>query len=202
MNRAESKYFNTAAKMDEAFIDLLTEKDFQYITVKEICQRAGVHRSTFYLHYETMEDLLDESLRYVNETFMKQFESGSVSIVSRIRECKADELYLVTPEYLTPYLQFIKEHKILFQTVVNQPGVFSLDEIYASMFQHVFDPILERFHVPEERRQYMMAFYIHGLMAVISEWLENGCAEPVGRMIEVIEHCVMDGRERKENGSQ
>ena len=44
-----------------------------------------------------------------------------------------------------------------------------------------------------------MAFYIHGLMAVISEWLENDCAEPVDRMIEVIEHCVMDGRKRKEN---
>lgn len=194
MNRAKSKYFNTAAKMDEAFIGLLTEKDFQYITVKEICQRAGVHRSTFYLHYETMADLLEESLGYVNETFMKQFESGSVSIVSRIKECKADELYLVTPEYLTPYLQFIQEHKILFQTVVNQPGVFSLDEIYASMFRHVFDPILERFHVPEEQRRYMMAFYIHGLTAVVSEWLKNGCREPVAQMIQIIERCVMDGR--------
>lgn len=63
MNRAESKYFNTAAKMDEAFLGLLDEKEFQYITVKEICQRAGVHRSTFYLHYETVSDLLDESLQ-------------------------------------------------------------------------------------------------------------------------------------------
>lgn len=197
MNRSESKYFNTAAKMDEAFIGLLTEKDFQYITVKEICQRAGVHRSTFYLHYETMGDLLEESLQYVNETFMKQFESGSVSIVSRIRECKADELYLVTPEYLTPYLQFVQEHKVLFQTVVNQPGVFSLDEIYASMFQHVFDPILERFHVPEEQRRYMMVFYIHGLMAVVSQWLKNGCKEPVEQMIQIIERCVMDGRKER-----
>ena len=37
MNRSESKYFNTAARMDEAFLSLLEKKDFAYITVKELC---------------------------------------------------------------------------------------------------------------------------------------------------------------------
>lgn len=35
MNKNESKYFNTAIKMDEAFLELLEKKDFSYITVKE-----------------------------------------------------------------------------------------------------------------------------------------------------------------------
>ena len=51
MNRSESRYFATAARMDEAFLTLLAKKDFEYITVKEICEVAGVNRSTFYLHY-------------------------------------------------------------------------------------------------------------------------------------------------------
>ena len=42
MNKKESKYFSTAAKMDAALIDLLEKKDFEYITVKEICEKAGV----------------------------------------------------------------------------------------------------------------------------------------------------------------
>lgn len=54
MNRSESKYFSTAVKMDKAFLELLEKKDFAYITVKEICENAGVNRSTFYLHYETI----------------------------------------------------------------------------------------------------------------------------------------------------
>lgn len=53
MNRSESKYFNTAARMDMAFLQLLEKKKFDYITVKGICEKAGVNRSTFYLHYET-----------------------------------------------------------------------------------------------------------------------------------------------------
>lgn len=56
MTKSESKYFATAAKMDEAFLE---KKDFAYITVKEIYAAAGVNRSTFYLHYETINDLLE-----------------------------------------------------------------------------------------------------------------------------------------------
>ena len=43
MNRAESKYFATAARMDEAFLELLEKKDFAYITVKEICEKTVSH---------------------------------------------------------------------------------------------------------------------------------------------------------------
>lgn len=42
MNKSESKYFNTALLMDEALIRLLEVKDYEYITVKEICEKAGV----------------------------------------------------------------------------------------------------------------------------------------------------------------
>ena len=41
MNRQESKYFNTASLFDEALIFLLEQKDIEYITVKEICEKAG-----------------------------------------------------------------------------------------------------------------------------------------------------------------
>lgn len=70
INRSESKYFNTALKMDKAFLELLSQKDFVFITVKEICEKAGVNRSTFYLHYETVADLLSESADYIYEQFM------------------------------------------------------------------------------------------------------------------------------------
>lgn len=48
MTKAESKYFNTAIRIDKAFIELLNKKAFDYITVKEICAASGVNRSTFY----------------------------------------------------------------------------------------------------------------------------------------------------------
>ncbi len=75
MNKSESKYLNTARLMDEAFILLLDKKDYEYITVKEICAKAGVNRSTFYLHYETINDLLEESLEFLIGDFIKKMSA-------------------------------------------------------------------------------------------------------------------------------
>ena len=75
MNKNESKYFNTATKMDLALISLLKKKPFEYITVSEICETAGVNRSTFYLHYETIADLLNETTRYLLDGFLSYFSS-------------------------------------------------------------------------------------------------------------------------------
>ena len=74
MNKSESKYFNTATKMDLALISLLKKKSFDYITVSEICETAGVNRSTFYLHYETVGDLLDETAKYLLNDFFRIFQ--------------------------------------------------------------------------------------------------------------------------------
>lgn len=121
MNRSESKYFATAAKMDDAFLALLEEKDFAYITVKEICAKAGVNRSTFYLHYETLGDLLNESVERMNRQFQDFMGKGSEVIVSSLATCPKDELYLVTPEYLVPYLTYVKQHRRLFRTAMEKP---------------------------------------------------------------------------------
>ena len=89
MTRSESKYFVTATKMDEAFLRLLEKKDISYITVKEICETAGVNRSTFYLHYETISDLLSESVNYLNDQFLAYMKKDKAAkmFLKRVVPC-------------------------------------------------------------------------------------------------------------------
>ena len=195
MNKSESKYFATAVRMDEAFLTLLEKKDFDYITVKEICEVAGVNRSTFYLHYETMADLLSESVSHMNEQFLAYMKRDSQTFVTKLRDCPLDELYLITPEYLTPYLGYIEQHKRLFRTATENAAVLGMDKSYDRMFCHVFTPILDRYGIPQEDRRYIMAFYIQGLMAIISEWLKNDCADSIGYVVNMIQRCVKRRRE-------
>ena len=68
MNKNESKYFNTAILFDEALIYLLENKDIEYITIKEICNKAGVNRSTFYLHYENKFYLKEKNMNQNEKT--------------------------------------------------------------------------------------------------------------------------------------
>ena len=200
MNRAQSKYFNTAVRMDQAFLGLLERKDLKYITVKEICAAAGVNRSTFYLHYETIADLLAESMQYIIDEFLAHMKVQADVVVSRIKTCPLDELYLVTPAYLTPYLEYVVQHKRLFRTAVENSEALRLDRVYQRMFRHVFSPILERFQIPAEDREYMMAFYVQGLMAIVSQWLREDCADSISHVRAVMEQCVMGGR--KKGGKQ
>ncbi len=190
MNRSESKYFATAAKMDEAFWALLSKKDFAYITVKEICEAAGVNRSTFYLHYETMADLLSESVRHMNEQFLAYMKKDSAAFAAKLRDCPLDELYLITPEYLVPYLSYVKENRRLFRTALENAAALRLKDSYTGLFRYVIAPILDRYDVAKQDRPYLMAFYLHGLMAITVEWLKNDCADPIAYVADMIQRCV------------
>ena len=190
MNRSESKYFATAARMDEAFLTLLEKKDFTYITVKEICEAAGVNRSTFYLHYETMADLLSESISHINEQFLSHMKKDPEAFVAKLRDCSPDELYLITPEYLIPYLDYIEQHRRLFCTAMENAAVLEMDKSYDRMFCHVLAPILDRYGVPQKEWRYIMAFHIHGIMAIISEWLKDDCADSIEYVADLIQRCV------------
>ena len=70
MEKSNSRYFKTAKEMDLALIALLKKKSFDYITVSELCKQAAVNRTTFYLHYENLNDLLCETAQYLLDDFL------------------------------------------------------------------------------------------------------------------------------------
>lgn len=194
MNRSESKYFATAVRMDKAFLELLEKKDFAYITVKEICEKAGVNRSTFYLHYETVNDLLEESTRYIIDQFKEAMPHDTEEFLTKLQTRPIDELYLITPEYLSPYLNYIKDHKRLFRTTLEHASVLGMNDAYNSLNQHVLIPILNRFNVLPSEQKYIMPFYINGLMGIINEWLKYDCNDSIEHIVSVIKICIADHR--------
>ncbi|MDD6276371.1 MAG: TetR/AcrR family transcriptional regulator [Clostridia bacterium] len=191
MNKSESKYFNTAVRFDKAFLELLQKKDFEYITVKEICEKAGVNRSTFYLHYETIGDLLEESLSYIQNQLFMRFQ-GKQSKVPNIKECSIKELKLITPDYLLPYLQFIQENQKLYKAAMARPVIFQAEKTFINMFHNVFEPILERFSVPADERYYRIIYYLTGISGIVGEWVNRGCQDSIDKIIAVICSCIPD----------
>lgn len=191
MNKNESKYFNTAVKMDKALITLLEKKDFEYISIKEICEVAGVNRSTFYLHYENTVDLLNETTKYILDSFLTYFSVDKQSITDKYANCELQDLVFITPEYLTPYLTFIKENQRIFKTSLRHLGSMNFDKVYNKMFEFIFNPVLDRFKFPEHEREYVLKFYLTGITAIVMEWLKNNCKEPIEDITRIIIECVI-----------
>lgn len=179
--------------MDEAFLELIEKKDFAYITVKEICEKAGVNRSTFYLHYETVGDLLAESAQHIIDEFVTYMPHDTVTFLEKLPDRPLNELYLITPEYLTPYLTYIKEHRRIFKAAVEQASALRMVDAYQKLNRHVFVPILNRFGVPPEDQKYVMQFHISGLMAIINEWLKDDCRDSIEHIISVMQRCIKQG---------
>ena len=70
-----------------AFKEMIIEKDFNEITIKELAERANINRKTFYLHYESMEEILfDVTVELSEQVFEslnnKGFFNGFFSIIS------------------------------------------------------------------------------------------------------------------------
>jgi len=190
MNKSQSKYFNTALCMDEALITLLEVKELEYITVKEICEKAGVNRSTFYLHYETIDDLVNEAMENVNKRFLACFPKNGNDFARKIDSKKPEDLVLITQDYLRPYLQFISENKKVYRASFRNPNDMQANARYKNLKKYILEPILKKFGVPESRWRYYIVYYIEGTMAIIKEWLNQDCQDPVETIAAIIEECV------------
>ena len=168
MAPTDSKYFRTAERMDQALLRLLERKDFPLITVKELCREAEVSRSTFYLHYETVADLLSETTDALLRQFLDSMGRRPEDFLQGIAAHPLGELRLVTEESLVPYLRYLRDHRRIFQTALAHADIFRLEEAYAQLFRHVF-------------------------LAVISQWLRRDCPEDVETLAAFLSRHVPQG---------
>jgi AcrR family transcriptional regulator len=75
--RVDPRIKRTRALIEQAFMDELSAKGFQSVSVQDITERAGVNRSTFYLHFTDKYELLDFS---ISQRFRQELEKRSLNL--------------------------------------------------------------------------------------------------------------------------
>ena len=195
MNKSESKYLNTALLMDEALLLLLEKKDFDFISVKEICDKAGVNRSTFYLHYENMDDLLKETTGRINKRFYESFGNKIINLSVSSKE----DLFFIKDEYLIPYLNLIKKYKKIFKLIHDKPYLFDNNSAKDNLYNSLFNQILSVYGVKNEDKEYVFAYYTQGTLAIILKWVEKGCVDEIEKISKLIIEVINYQKETSEN---
>lgn len=71
----DKRVVRTESSLRQAFSQLIAEKPYSEITVKELCERSKINKSTFYLHYQDLYDfqvhLRDLIIDYIIEIFLE-----------------------------------------------------------------------------------------------------------------------------------
>lgn len=80
----------TQRALQDALIELLTDKPLSRITVRELCEKADVNRSTFYAHYRDtaslLHDIEEDAIDWVRGTLQQLLEQPDVESVGHVIE--------------------------------------------------------------------------------------------------------------------
>ncbi len=66
----DKRIVRTRLAVFNALFDLATEKELNKITVVELCDRAGINKSTFYLHYKSINDCFQKCFELFTEKML------------------------------------------------------------------------------------------------------------------------------------
>lgn len=174
------------SKIKQAFVNLLETHNLSDITIGNICNRAGINRTTFYSHFSCLTDLykslegeLHEQLEKLNTQDPETALSGSiVDIMMSILE--------VVKKYKNVHKQYM--HKILDISVV--------DSIGESLKKRYMPLILQGQNLSPEMEDHFFTFCKTGIAGIISDWVRKDCIEACEQIARAIVYIINQIRVR------
>ena len=98
MNTKNNKrFYETEIRMESAMLEIMKSTEFEKITVKRICEKANVNRSTFYAHFIDIYDMIDKMEIELSKELLNQYIENKTEILSE--------------QSLIPFLKHIKKHQ-------------------------------------------------------------------------------------------
>ena len=176
--KQERRYRRTEALILNGLTTLLQQKSIKEITVRELADLVDINRSTFYLHYTDIYDLLEKT-----EQRLLQQLLDAVNQNWTLPE---------TPKNFFAFLEqaftILSENAQLCSALIGPNGDIAFLRNIEKMIREKGVQTLRSF-APRELRdqdlQYAISFALAGCMGLIEHWLKNGCPETPTHMAEL-----------------
>ena len=153
----------------KAYLNLvISRSDISTISVSDICKKAGVNRTTFYSHYEGIDDLVASIYEWMVEEFLHVFEEEA-------KEAKHSYDF-------NKLFRNIKENQIFYKIY------FKLGFDFKELFlKNGAADVAGEFYKDTSHVDYHIEFFGAGISAIIQKWLNSGCKEEpevIGRILQ------------------
>jgi len=158
----------TKAALFRAFYDLLSEKDYDDITVNELCERAMVRRATFYKHYRDKKDFL--------VSIVKKFRVDFDAIIWKSGKPMGIVEYFI--QYTDTLITYINTHTHLIENILS--GEMRAPYINIMVNQNNSDTV-ERLAIAVDNGftidmslESAASFLVGGVFFLLITWVEGG----------------------------
>lgn len=168
-----------------AFTSLLRQKPIQSITVKELCQEAGINRGTFYAHYTDLYDLLQG----MEEEMMADVRGA-------LQEMMAEEPGNPAPMRLTAGLfRCLKENADLCTVTLGPYGDKAFAKRLLNIGSEYYMEAYRRYFTQATAREleYYYVYVSAGVMGLLEKWLADGMTASPEEMAIMVEKMMVYG---------
>ncbi|CAD2072403.1 TetR/AcrR family transcriptional regulator [Phocicoccus pinnipedialis] len=188
--KRDLRVVKTLSAIDKAFLELLQEKTFDQITIKEICDRAIINRATFYSHYTDKFQLIES----YQETLVKGIREILYSNVkgTSLKEIMDKEVKFTIQNVLS----FIKANKDKVLGVLESVDIATFAEYFSNhMFAFYKDKSVQLGIELESEieKDYVITYITHAHMGIFLKWIQEGCIVPIETMSKYIETLTING---------
>ncbi len=165
----------TRRVLKEALLKMLEDRHLEDVTVKEICERADVNRTTFYRNFTDVYDLFEQTERELTE---EAFASGNMA---------SDRYALLDVVYANQafYREFFRAH-------LRSPLV---EQTVEALGDEMRQELKRRGSYDERSFDVFYRYNVHGVVGVIGDWLEDGCRQSPQELGELL-YSVVDRQYR------
>lgn len=182
MPHEDLRVIKTKRIIKNALIDLMSEKEVSRITITELSERALINRKTFYRHYETISDVVSELEHELISEFADTLRNSNTSCLD-VAGVVADISNLI--ERRRDY--FVKIMKL-------NPAIFSTGRIKDMLRRTVAVSLKNIGGIRDgETLAEISQFIVSGVLALYSEWFDNGCTGSLDRITETSQKLILNG---------
>jgi len=168
-----NKRKKTKMTIEQAMVQLLEEKSFEYVSTVELAKRAGISRSSFYTHYKDKYDLIE---RYQQGLFQKL-------------EVIFEEYSKNKQEAILKVLDFL-ESEPLFSALLSENGTKEIQTFLRHKFQMMLhEELQERFSnktLTQIEKEYSTVYLTHAFFGVLQMWIARGKKESPQQMTDFL----------------
>ncbi len=196
--KTDRRVNRTRRMLHEALMSLVAGGDFDNITIEDICNRADVGRTTFYLHYRDKDDLLLECINDAIEDLVAQVSGLPIANWKEYFVESGEELPSLNPILLI--FQHAAENASLYQIIMRGGSASQTQsrvrEIIANAVTNYLLSKVESEGLtfnPQIPLEVFANYFAGSLMGIMSWWLEVGLPYSPAQMTTIFQKLFFPG---------